>query len=96
MRVSGPGSSGSFGNRGCPRPSTLAEHQQRFTALVAEYHTERSHEALDRRPPAECYVPSPRVFPAKLPAFEYAATARVRQVRQNGEIKWPGHLIDRS
>lgn len=76
-----------------PPAATLAEQQQRFTAFVAEYNTERSHEALDRRTPAECYVPSPRAFPAKLPAIEYAATARVRQVRQNGEIKWQGHLI---
>jgi hypothetical protein len=43
-----------------PPAATLAEQQQRFTALVAEYNTERSHEALDRRTPAECYVPSPR------------------------------------
>jgi transposase InsO family protein len=76
-----------------PPAATLAEQQQRFNAFVAEYNTERSHEAPDRRTPAECYAPSPRPYPAKPPEVEYGATATVRRVRQNGEIKWKGHLV---
>lgn len=76
-----------------PPAATLTEQQQRFNHFVTEYNTERSHEALDRRTPAECYVPSPRAYPTQLPELDYAATTTVRKVRQNGEVRWKGRLV---
>lgn len=76
-----------------PPAATLKAQQQRFNAFVAEYNGERSHEALDRRTPGEWYTASARGYPAKLPPVEYGAKVTVRRVRQNGEIKWKGHLI---
>lgn len=76
-----------------PPAANLEAQQQRFNAFVAEYNVERSHEALDRRPPGERYTASPRPYPAKLPPIEYDHEVTVRQVRHSGEIKWQGHLI---
>lgn len=75
-----------------PPAATLTE-QQRFNRFVTEYNTERSHEALDRRTPAECYVPSPRAYPTQPPELDYAATTTVRKVRQNGEVRWKGRWV---
>jgi transposase InsO family protein len=76
-----------------PPAATLEAQQQRFHRCVAEYNDERSHEALERRTPSELYTASPRAYPAKLPPVEYATGVTVRRVRQNGEIKWNGHLL---
>jgi transposase InsO family protein len=76
-----------------PPAATLADQQGRFNAFVAEYNAERSHEALDRRTPAECYAASPRPYPVKLAPVEYDGAATVRRVRHNGEIKWKGRLV---
>jgi hypothetical protein len=76
-----------------PPAATQEAQQQRFNRFVAEYNDDRSHEALARRTPSELYTASPRPYPAKLPPLEYAAGVTVRRVRQNGEIKWKGHLL---
>lgn len=76
-----------------PPAATLAAQQRRFHAFVSEYNGERSHEALERRTPREVYTASPRPYPAKLSPIEYGTEVTVRKVRQNGEIKWKGHLI---
>jgi transposase InsO family protein len=76
-----------------PPAATLEAQQQRFQAFAAEYNTERSHEALDRQTPADCYTASVRPYPAKLPPIEYPAGVTVRTVRHNGQIKWQGHLL---
>lgn len=58
-----------------------------------EYNTERPHEALAMRTPAEDYRPSSREFPNRLPEVRYGREFIVRHVRGRGEIKWQGtHL----
>lgn len=76
-----------------PPAATLAAQQERFAAFVAEYNWARSHEALGRQTPGSVYQGSPRPYPAKVPPIEYAPGTLVRQVRQNGEIRWRGHLV---
>lgn len=76
-----------------PPATTLDAQQQRFNAFMAEYNSERSHEALDRRTPGEFYTASSRNYPVKLPTIEYGSETTVRMIRQNGEMKWKGHLI---
>jgi transposase InsO family protein len=76
-----------------PAQATLVAQQRRFDTFVAEYNTERSHEALGRQTPASHYQPSPRPYPARLPEVTYATGATVRCVRHNGEIKWRGRLL---
>lgn len=74
-------------------PRSLEAQQGRFDAFVHEYNTMRSHEALDRRPPASVYRPSVRPYPAKLEPLWYDSAMRVRRVRHNGQIKWQGRLL---
>lgn len=48
------------------------------------YNTERPHQALDGRVPADCYLPSPRSYPSPLPEPVYGPEDTVRLVRGNG------------
>lgn len=71
----------------------LQQQQQQYDPFVKEYNWERSHEALERKPPGSVHCLSPRPYPAKLPEVEYESGITVRQVRHKGEIKWRGELI---
>lgn len=76
-----------------PPAATPTAQQRRFDGFQQEYNEERSHEALHRQTPAQCYVPAPRAYPARIPPVEYDSGVVVRQVRHNGEIKWRGARI---
>ena len=76
-----------------PPAATLRAQQRAFDAFRTEYNQERPHEALDQRPPARCYEPSPRAYPSRIPEFAYEAEVTVRRVRTNGQIKWRGGLL---
>lgn len=76
-----------------PPAANLARQQARFDAFRDEYNRERAHEALGRQTPGSLYCASPRPYPARLPRVEYDEGVTVRQVRQNGEIKWRGRLV---
>lgn len=76
-----------------PIQSTMSAQQRQFDRWVEEFNWERSHEALGRMTPGSMYVASPRPYPVKLPDLAYPSGVVVRQVRQNGEIKWRGKLI---
>jgi len=72
------------------RPPALEARgqQKRFEAFLHEYNDERPHEALDQRPPARLYRPSPKPYPAKLPEVEYPAHYEVRYVSSGGVFGW--------
>jgi putative transposase len=70
-----------------PRASCRAQ-QDCFDAFRREYNEERPHEALGQVPPATCYVPSPRLFPAQLPPVEYPAHYETRVVGRSGTFRW--------
>ena len=67
--------------------------QAAFDAFRREYNEDRPHEALDMNTPAQCYRPSERSFPARLPEVYYGPEFVVRRVRSNGEIKWEGDML---
>lgn len=75
---------------------TLAQAQTHFDAWRQVYNHERPHEALALTVPATHYHPSPRPFPATLPAIGYDATCAVRRVQQHGEFCWHGHAYQLS
>jgi transposase InsO family protein len=75
-----------------PQP-THRRQQNQYDLYLEHYNGQRSHEALGRKTPASVYCASPRSYPGKIPAIEYAPGITVRQVRHNGEIKWNGDLI---
>jgi len=75
-----------------PQP-THRRQQNQFDLYLEQYNGYRPHEALGRKTPGSGYCASPRSYPGKIPAIEYAPGITVRQVRHNGEIKWNGALI---
>ena len=76
-----------------PPRSDRAAQERSFAVFARDYNEVRPHEALGQKPPASVYRPSPRRMPAKLPEPAYPASAAVRRVRSNGEIKWDGTLV---
>ena len=76
-----------------PPAASPAEQQARFEHFRQDFNHVRPHEALDQNPPASCYSPSPRAYPAKVEDPWYDADHAVRRVRSNGEIKWGGDFI---
>lgn len=76
-----------------PAAATLGQQQARFDAFRHTYNWERPHQALQLQPPASLYIASQRPYPVIVDDPAYPATAAIRRVRSNGEIKWQGHRI---
>lgn len=76
-----------------PPQTSRADQQQCFDRYRQDYNSERPHEALGQKPPAQFWRPSPRPMPDTIPQPSYPAGAQIRKVRSNGEIKWRGDMI---
>ncbi len=71
-----------------PARRDLKSQQKRFDAFRVEFNTERPHESIGMKTPADLYRPSPREFPSALPPMEYPGHFEVRRVSRNGGIRW--------
>jgi transposase InsO family protein len=67
-----------------------AQVQQALDPWREVYNHQRPHEALGLATPASRYQPSPRPYPAVLPAVTYDASATVRRVQANGRVCYAG------
>ena len=76
-----------------PPAADLAGQQRAFTAFRREYNDVRPHAALNGDPPAARYVPSPRAYPATLPALEYPGHFLVKRVTHAGTIRFKHKLL---
>jgi transposase InsO family protein len=76
-----------------PPSADLQAQQRRFNRWRTRFNDERPHEALGQRPPSALYRASMRPLPSRLPEISYPSDYIVRQVRQNGSIKWHSRLI---
>ena len=76
-----------------PPAQNAPEQQLRFDAFRQHYNSERPHEALGQRPPAEVYTPSPRALPRRVEDPWYDADHQVRRIRTSGEIRWKNEFI---
>ena len=90
----------SFGNCGCVPvsrrlrsgfPATREDWPGWLEAFRTEYNQVRPHEALGMATPASRWRPSPRLYQAHPPEWEYAAGAELLQVRTWGQINVGGH-----
>jgi transposase InsO family protein len=72
-----------------PARANLLQQQEAFDAFVAEFNTERPHEALGMRRPAEIYASSPRPYPERLPEPTYPTHDDVLTVGAKGAIYLP-------
>ena len=75
-----------------PQPTGRAQ-QAAFDAFRKRYNQERPHEALEMNTPASVYVPSPRIFPARLPDIEYPGHYQLRRVQIHGDIGFAKRAI---
>lgn len=64
--------------------------QRRSDRWRASCNQLRPHEALNLRPPAEHYRPSPRRLPKRLPVWIYPAAWCQRRVSPDGRLYWQG------
>lgn len=71
----------------------FAEVQPVFDDYRDVYNQRRPHHAIGLETPIRRYHPSPRSFPERLPAIEYASTDTVRKVNDKGHIRFKGHRI---
>ena len=73
-----------------PARGNLLQQQERFDEFVDEFNTQRPHEALGMKRPADVFVPSPRKHPAFLPDPDYPTYDDVLRVGPLGLIHLPG------
>jgi putative transposase len=76
-----------------PPRKSLGEQQRAFDRFQTSFNTERPHEALGQQTPATLYRRSSRDYPAKLAEIEYGVNYQVRQVKDNGGLKWKGREL---
>jgi transposase InsO family protein len=76
-----------------PPAATIAHQERRLEQSRHRFNHVRPHEALGDRTPADVYTPSPRPYPRRLPAFEYARHVPVRHVHTDGSVRWGGEAF---
>jgi transposase InsO family protein len=73
-----------------PARANLLQQQERFDEFVEEFNTQRPHEALDMKRPAEVFVQPTRKHPTFLPDPDYSTYDDVLRVGPQGLIHLPG------
>ncbi len=76
-----------------PPAASLALQQERLDHWRLVYNTERPHEGIENKCPADLYCVSPRVYPETIPSWDYPADHHVIKVRRKGYIEWNGKSI---
>jgi transposase InsO family protein len=74
-----------------PTKLEFTAQQARFDEWRKEYNEVRPHEALGQKPPASCYQPSSRPYPAELPEPDYPSNFETRRVNHSGYLLWDRH-----
>lgn len=72
------------------RDRSMMECQKLFDRWRVVYNTERPHESLGMKVPADCYHLSERVFPERLQEWEYSPSDVVRKVQDGGIVHYKG------
>jgi putative transposase len=74
-----------------PARDNLLQQQERFDNFVEEFNTQRPHEALGMKRPADVFVASSKKHPAYLPDPDYPTCDDVLRVSSKGRIHLPGN-----
>lgn len=69
-----------------PARANLLQQQERFDDWLKEFNTERPHEALGMKRPADLFLKSPRPMPSKLPELKYPLHDDTVRVSRSGQI----------
>jgi transposase InsO family protein len=70
-----------------PARANLLKQQDRFESFVEEFNTERPHEGIGMKRPAELYERSSRAYPDRLPELTYPEHDDVLTVDRKGSIR---------
>jgi transposase InsO family protein len=76
-----------------PARHNLLQQQERFDDFVEEFNTQRPHEALEMKRPAEVFQTSSKKHPARLADPEYPTHDDALRVNHLGRIRLPGREI---
>jgi transposase InsO family protein len=76
-----------------PPKATAVAQQRAFTVFRREYNEARPHEFLQGATPASRYAPSPRDYPARLPAIEYPTHFVVKRITNAGTFRFQHKLL---
>ena len=76
-----------------PPAANLRQQQRWLQNFQKEYNEERPHEALNYQTPTSVYVPSRRVYPARLPEPEFPQGCTVRSICRRGQMQWAGERV---
>jgi putative transposase len=82
-----------LGEAASPPAASLRAQARQLVEFRRMYNQERPHEALNQTPPAQHYLPSPRLYTGRLISPDYPAADAIRLVRSNGEIRWHGERV---
>lgn len=74
------------------KANNMKEQQHRFDFFKEDFNNDRPHEALDQNVPKDYYQRSNRPYVEKPKKPDYDYDFDVRQVRNNGEIRFKGQL----
>lgn len=74
------------------KAKNLKEQQKRFDYFQLDYNNDRPHESLNQNPPSDYYRKSRKCYVQKPAKPNYDYDCEVRQVRNNGEIRFKGQL----
>ena len=77
-----------------PPAANHRSQQRKFNDFRREFNEQRPHEALDTCTPAQCYQPSSRPMPDRLPELEYPDRFERRYVSANGGIRWKHNWVN--
>jgi putative transposase len=80
-----------------PAAGNFLQQQEKFDNFRAVFNSERPHEGLDMKCPADLYQPSGRPFPKELPEIQYPLHDDSKLVGANGTLKFERlgfHLTD--
>jgi len=79
-----------------PPASSLKAQQDRFDAFREEFNTERPHQALGQKPPADVWRGPSRPYPDRIPPPEYPGHCQLRKVAGNGSIRFKNRPVQLS
>lgn len=76
-----------------PPAANAKAQQRRFDAFRQEFNKVRLHDALEGKPPASLWQPSPRPYPKTIPGPEYPGHFEKRRVSTAGCIRFKSNVV---